>query len=532
MEKGYVALVLHAHLPYVRHPEYTDSFEEDWLYEAITETYIPLLKVFYGLIRDGVDFRITMSLTPTLMEMLADPLLQDRYVKEIEKLIELAEKEVERTKNIPEFHPIAQMYLQHFLDSREIFVDRYHRNLVTAFREVQERGFLEIITCCATHGFLPLMQVNREASVRAQVHVGAQNYRKHMGRSPRGIWLPECGYDPGDDRFLADEGIQFFFVDTHGIMHAEPRPLYGVFSPLQCPTGVHAFGRDLESSKQVWSADEGYPGDFYYREFYKDIGYDLPEEYIGPYVHESGIRQNTGIKYYRITGKNIDLGQKAPYMPGTAAERAATHAGNFMWCREKQSEHLYGLFGGRRPIIVCPYDAELFGHWWFEGPQWIDFLFRKIHHDQDTIRLITPPEYLEQQDNVQAATPSMSSWGYKGYHEVWLEGSNDWVYRHLHRAVEKMTELANRFPECDGLHWRALNQAARELLLAQSSDWAFIMKTGTHVEYATKRTKEHLIHFNWLYDQVMGGEIHESWLSEIEGKDNLFSEIDYRVYRT
>jgi 1,4-alpha-glucan branching enzyme len=525
MEKGYLALVLHSHLPYVRHPEYDQFLEEDWLFEAITETYIPLINVYEGLVNDGVDFRITMSLTPTLIAMLTDPLLQHRYVRHITKLIELAEKEIVRTKDQPEFNPIAHMYRDIFRNSRYVFEEKYGRNLVTAFRKFQDLGKLEIITCGATHGFLPLM-LNPNA-VRAQIQVAVEQHTKHLGRPPRGIWLPECGYFEGLDAFLKDAGIRYFFTDSHGIFHASPRPKYGVYAPICCKSGVAAFGRDIESSKQVWSSVEGYPGDYNYREFYRDVGFDLDYDYVRPYLPADGVRVNLGIKYYKITGKS---NRKDPYVRQWALDRAADQAANFMFNREKQIEWLAGIVQDRKPIIVAPYDAELYGHWWFEGPDWINFLMRKIAYDQKTIKLTTPMEYLAENQTCQVAMPSFSSWGHKGYAEVWLNGTNDWIYRHLHAAADRMVALARQFPNADGLLRRALNQAARELLLAQSSDWAFIMKTGSHVEYAVKRTQDHVLRFTRLYDDIRANRIDESWLSDIEYKDNLFPDINYRVY--
>jgi 1,4-alpha-glucan branching enzyme len=525
MAHGYLAMVLHTHLPFVRHPEHDQFLEEDWLYEAITETYIPLINIFDGLVKDGVDFRITLSLTPTLISMLTDPLLQHRYVRHIEKLTELAEREVERTRHQPEFHPLAQMYRDLFQNARWVFDEKYGRNLVGAFRKFQDLGKMEIITCAATHGFLPLL-ANRNA-VRAQIRVAVDTHARHLGRPPQGIWLPECGYEEGLDEVLKECGIRYFFTDSHGVYHAVPRPKYGIFAPIACRSGVAAFGRDVESSKQVWSSQEGYPGDFNYREFYRDVGFDLDYEYIRPYLHPDGVRVNLGIKYYKITGKSD---HKNPYIPQWALERAAEHAGNFMFNRAKQVEWLAGIVQDRKPLIVAPYDAELFGHWWFEGPAWLNFLFRKIAYDQQTVKLTTPPEYLAEYPGSQVAEPSPSSWGYKGYAEFWLNGSNDWIYRHLHAAADRMVELAHRFPHADGVLRRALDQAARELLLAQSSDWAFIMKTGSHVEYAVKRTQEHLLRFTKLYDDVMGNRIDERWLGDTEYADNIFPDIDYRVY--
>jgi 1,4-alpha-glucan branching enzyme len=524
MNKGYLCLVLHSHLPFVRHPEYEDFLEEDWLFEAITETYVPLITMFERLLNDKVDFRLTMSLTPTLMSMLQDPLLQDRYLRHINKLIELAHKEVQRTCWQSEFSQLAHMYLARFYEARNTF-ERYNRNLVNAFKVVQDAGKLEIITCGATHGFFPMMEVTR-ASIRAQVKVAVGHYERSLGRKPLGIWLPECGYHPGYDEILKEVGIRYFFTDSHGILHGTPRPKYGVFAPVYCKSGVACFGRDMESSKQVWSSIEGYPGDYVYREFYRDIGFDLDFDYIKDYIHPDGVRIHTGIKYYRITGSE----EKQPYNPYLARERAADHAGNFMFNRERQVEYLYG-FMNKKPIIVSPYDAELYGHWWYEGPLWLEFLIRKIYFDQKTLRLITPSEYLQENPRNQVVTPSLSSWGWKGFNEMWLQGSNDWIYRHLHKASERMTELVKIFPDTNGLGRRALNQALRELLLAQSSDWAFIMGTGTHTSYAVKRTKDHLLRFNRLYEEIKSNSIDVDWLADIESKDNLFPDIDYRVHQ-
>ncbi len=525
MEKGYLSIILHAHLPYVRHPEHERFLEEEWFYEAITETYIPLIKVFDSLVRDGVDFRITMSLTPTLLSMMTDPLLQTRYVRHLDRLIELSEREMARTKSGGAFHPLSQMYHTFFLEARELFCNRYQKNLAQAFKIFEDLGKLEIITCGATHGFLPLHEISPQA-VRAQVRVGVQTHERILGRRPRGIWLPECGFYPGLDEILKEEGIRFFIVDTHGVLFASPRPKFGIFAPVYCRSGVAAFGRDTESSKGVWSAEEGYPGDADYREFYRDIGFDLDYDYIRPYLNGDGSRVNTGIKYYRITGPG---NHKELYAAEAARQKAAAHAGNFMFNREKQIEHLEALMG-QKPLIVSPYDAELFGHWWFEGPLWLDFLFRKIHYDQNTLRLITPTEYLERYPRNQVVTPSMSSWGYNGYAEVWLNGSNDWIYRHLHKAAERMVESATKRPNADGLEKRVLNQMARELLLAQSSDWAFIMKTGTHRSYAIQRTKNHLERFSRLWSDIEKNYIDSATLQSIESTDNIFPEIDYKVY--
>lgn len=523
MDKGYLCMILHAHLPFVRHPEHEHFLEEHWLYEAITETYIPLINVYERLVEQNVDFRLTMSLSPTLISMLTDDLLKERYLKYLNRLIELAEKETGRTYNTP-FQDTALMYKDQFHRSRETFY-RYSGNLVSAFKRFQDLNRLEIITCAATHGFIPLMMNNPKA-VRAQISTAVDLHARHFGRKPQGIWLPECAYTQGIDWILKEYELKYFILDTHGVIFASHRPKYGVFAPIFCPSGVAAFGRDVESSKQVWSANDGYPGDFDYREFYRDIGFDLDFEYIKPYIHPEGIRINTGIKYYRITGRN---NSKEPYMPSNAREKAAIHAGNFMFNRMLQIDHLNGLMD-RPPIIVAPYDAELFGHWWYEGPIWLEFLIKKLHYHQKKIKMITPGDYLNRHRYNQVAVPCASSWGHKGYNEMWLGKNNDWIYKHLHSASEMMVSMAEKFYRSKGVQNKALNQAARELLLAQSSDWAFIMSTGTMADYAVRRTKTHLDNFLRLHREITENRIDECWLNYLEAKDNIFPQINFRCY--
>ncbi|MBI4598036.1 MAG: DUF1957 domain-containing protein [Candidatus Omnitrophica bacterium] len=525
MPQGYLALILHTHLPFIRHPEHHDFLEERWLFEAITETYLPLLERFQRLLNDHVPYRVTMSLTPTLLAMLADPLLQTRYERHLEQLIELAEKEIWRTRWEPPFHRLALLYHHRFVTARQLYVETYRRNLLTPFRELMDAGVLEGITCAATHGYLPLMDGQRQA-VRAQIAVGVSAFEHAFGRRPAGIWLPECGYHPDHDWVLKEFGLRYCLVDAHGVLFGSPRPKYGVYAPVFCKSGVAAFGRDLESSKSVWSAEEGYPGDYEYREFYRDIGYDLDYEYMRPYLNGDGIRLNTGIKYYRITGQTND---KQPYDPDRALEKASAHAANFMFNREKQIEYLRSVMD-RPPVIISPYDTELFGHWWFEGPDWLELLIRKAHFDQQVFTLATPSDYLREFPRNQVVQPTMSSWGNGGYNDVWLCGANDWIYRHLHKMSEQMTQLADEYPQADAYRTRLLNQCARELLLAQSSDWAFILKTQTHTAYAYRRIHRHLARFRALHDAARRGAMEHGQLTAIEHQDNLFPFLDYRVY--
>ena len=522
--QGYLSLVLHAHLPFVRHPEHDKFLEENWLFEAITETYIPLLQTMERWLRDGMDTRLTLTLTPTLCSMLLDPLLQDRYVRHLGELIELSEKEIHRTHWDKPFHELALLYHRRFLAVRDSYF-ACGRNLVAAFREFQEQGTLEIITSAATHALLPLL-AGHPPSIRAQILVARDHYRSCFGRDPRGIWLPECAYVDGADAVLQEANLRWFVIDTHGILNARPRPRYGVYAPVFTPNGIAAIGRDLDSAKQVWSKNEGYPGDPRYRDFYRDVGFDLDFDYVKPHLPAPDKRGFTGIKYYRITGDSPD---KRVYERPAALEAAADHAQHFMEARMAQIGRLAAILD-RPPLLLSPYDAELFGHWWYEGPEFLDFFVRKAYYDQKVFTLVTPGEYLASHPTQQVATPSASSWGEEGYWRVWLNETNEWIYPHLHVAQERMTGLARRFADPAPLQARALRQAGRELLLAQASDWPFILRTGTSPEYARKRVKDHLLRFIALHDQLTRDSVDAAWLGEVESRDNLFPGIDYRYW--
>ncbi len=523
MPKGHLMMVLHGHLPYVHHPESEDHLEERWFFEALTECYIPLLKAMESWIRDGIDFRLCFSLSPTLISMLWQGELREKYCRYLEKLMELSEKEVRRTRGQSAYHALAWWYRETFEETYRYYKEEKNTDLLSAFGKLKETGKLELFTCCATHGYLPL--VKTEEAVRAQVQVGVELFSQHFGDPPKGLWLPECGYWAGVEKHLADFGIRYFFLDNHGVQYAAPQPRYGIYAPVTPGRGVSAFGRDPDSSRQVWSMREGYPGDYRYREYYRDVGFDLDMDYLKPYL-PGGIRRNLGIKYYRITGKGQ---HKEPYNPEAAREAAARHAENFLFHRIKQVEHLSGEMD-RTPVVVAPYDAELFGHWWYEGPLWLDSLVRKIHYDQDTVQLVAPLTCMEEGPPPQEVTLHLSSWGHEGYSSVWLNGKNDWVYPHLHRAEKKMIELADEHPHSFSPYSDALNQAARELLLAQASDWTFIITMGTAVEYAETRIKEHLKKFNRLYDMIQEKKVDARWLEQVTREDPLFPQIDYRIF--
>ena len=525
MIKGYWVPVLHSHLPFVKHPEYDNFLEEHWLFEAITECYIPLLKRLKSLEDEGIEFNLTTSVTPPLAEMLSDTHLMDKYRKYLKKMNELAHKELKRTEGDTAFNNLALFYEEFFRETEEFFEGFLEGNVLNGYKYFYTKGNLEVITCGATHGFLPLLSENIHA-VRTQIEIAVRAHEKHFGRKPKGIWLPECAYYDGLDEILNEKGIKFFIVDSHALTYGRPTALNGVYAPAYTPSTVAAFARDAQSSKQVWSSKEGYPGDFNYRDFYRDIGYDLDFDYIKPYINPDGVRVFTGFKYHKITG-TTDF--KEAYDPYIAKIKTISHAEDFCKSRETQIDSLSPLMS-RLPMVVSPYDAELFGHWWFEGPEFLYNVFKYMDKNSD-IKALTPMQYLERYPENQVVNPNPSSWGDKGYYDVWLNETNAWIYRHLHEMAFNMENLTKEYYHTDDLNIiRVLNQMLRELLLGQSSDWAFLMTTATATEYSVHRTKEHISNFNDFLAMINNNKIDFQKLEYCENKNSIFDFCDFRIF--
>src|SRR5213078_4679577 len=343
---GSLALILHAHLPFVRHPEHEHFLEEDWFFEAITECYIPLVRMMQRLVDDHVPFKLAMSLTPTLCAMLQDKLLCERYVRHLDSLIDLATRERKRNRNHPSLRELADFYFKVFGEARRFFVDECKCDLVAAFRELRESGGLEIVASAATHGLVPVLQepviaggcdigapafawstpprsTPAATAARAQVLIGRDVYVDLFGAEPVGFWLPECAYGPGLESILQEANIRWFVLDTHGLLFGKPRPCRSIYAPCYTPSGPAAFARDRDSSRQVWSAHEGYPGDPAYREFYRDIGFDLPMDHLGPIACRN--RKFSGVKYHRITGPDDEKELYDPVVAEEVAEKQALH---------------------------------------------------------------------------------------------------------------------------------------------------------------------------------------------------------------
>jgi len=526
MSKKSVAFILNAHLPYVRHLEYPRFLEEDWLFESISESYLPLLRMFNKLKKEKLSYTFTISLSPTLCCMLTDASLQGRFNAYLELHKELGEKEVLRCQSEqPEFLEMATFYLDSIKQNLIDFNDLYRCNILDGFKSLEASGHLELITTAATHAYLPLYK-DYPTAINAQVELGIQSFLTNFGHLPKGFWLPECGYYPGLEETLKSHGISWFQVASQSMLLSPDKVECGDYRPIRCPNGVAAFPRDYQATSLVWSNSSGYPCDRQYREFYRDIGYDLPMDYIKEYIHEPEVRVFTGYKYWAITG-NTD--QKIPYDRSLAQAKVAAHAANFLYNLKKKGDILSSSML-KDPLYTLGFDAELFGHWWFEGIDWLEQVIRMSANSEEEVTLVTPSSFLFKEGELQTARPAFSSWGQGGYSSVWLDGSNAWTYRHIHKAIERMEELAVRFNDQISLKQRFLNQAAREVLLSMASDWPFILYNKSSTEYAQKRLKDHLRNFNVVYGNMCKNAVNTEWLVKAEKRDIIFPDMDYNIF--
>jgi 1,4-alpha-glucan branching enzyme len=513
-------IVLHGHLPWVHHPAHDDFLEEDWIFEAVRETYLPLLAMLERLRREEVPVRLAVGLTPPLLEMLRAPALRTKIERHLGRFLHLAESEVRRLVADPAMRALAR----HYVEAASSALSLWHEtggDLVRAFRRHQDEGRIEILASSATHAVLPL--VNAPELRELQIRIGVALYREAFGQDPVSFWLPECAYQPGLGRVLAAQGLRATILESHGVTGARPRPAGGVYQPLRLPGGVVAFGRDPASSRQVWAQEVGYPGDPHYRELYRDLGYDGDYETIRRWLHRDGVRRNLGIKYHRVTGK-VELHEKEPYDVAAARARARVHAGNYIWNRGEQARGLARELA-LRPVICSPYDLELFGHWWYEGPWFLEDIYR-LMADPETrapVRLATPSDLLREKPPAAAGEAPLSTWGEGGFLKVWLNEKNSWVLRHQQELERRMLGHAGRAESEDAFVRRLLDQMLRELLLVQASDWAFILTKETSTHYARKRVTDHVSRFLRMEAMLEGRcEGDASWLEAVEAEDSIF----------
>jgi 1,4-alpha-glucan branching enzyme len=525
---GGLAIVLHAHLPYVRHPEHTSHLEEAWLFEAVADCYLPLLEVIDRLSADGVPGRLTISISPTLAAMAQDPHLQARTERYLAQRAELGRREVERTAGDPLAQSLAELYRTESEQKLAAFI-RLNRDVTAGFAAAQARGAVDLATTSATHIYAPL-HAHQPGVVAAQFRIAVDTHQRVFGEPPRAFWLSECGYAGGFDALLHEAaGDVPFVLDAHGLLLGDPTPRAGIVRPVRTPAGPPAVARDPESAEPVWDATHGYPGHPAYREFYRDIGFDLPMSQIAPFVEPDGTRRDTGYKYFAITSRR--KGPKALYDPAQAQAQAVAHARAYIDARAARLARLRELIDAP-PILTAPFDAELFGHWWYEGPRFLDAALRRAGE----IGLPVLGLAEAAQGALQTVRPADSSWGRGGYHGWWLNEQTDWVYPRLHAANRRMIALATRFrgsPPGSPAD-RLLTQAARELLLAQASDWPFMIRAGTAVTYATNRLRDHLAAFDRMADLAAAAPDDRAGADRLLAARvanwNLFPSLDFRVF--
>ncbi len=559
---GFLTFTLHAHLPYVvNHGTWPHGME--WLHEAAAETYLPLLRVLGNLERDKIALNCNLNLSPILLEQLAHPVFQAEFPRYVErKIVAAREDEAYFTSmSEPHYAETARFWHKFFSDALADF-EALGRDIIKGFRYFNDKGLIEIITCGATHGYMPLL--GTDESVRAQVRTGVQTHERHIGKHPRGIWAPECGYRPagfwnypvanadgspaapgfdriGVEQALSESDIDFFFVDTHlveesaripspyellrgdvvrngaeAMTHNDYRRLYQPYyvdGPYDKRYATTIFPRDPRTGVQVWSGDSGYPGDGAYLDFHKK-------------------RWPGGHRYWRVTGAKVDMGDKQPYYPQEAAERTKSHAAHFVhlvW------EALHQGFNDAIPPILCsPFDAELFGHWWFEGPLWLEAVARNIHDFPTGLELATCSQYLERYPRAGFIKMHEGSWGAEGTNHVWMNPDTSWTYTHIYPAELYTRDVCTAGNWRDGgLGERIVKQLCRELLLLESSDWQFLITTGAARDYAELRFETHNDQFNevkaiWQSFEANGSisEEQETRLTAIELRDSVFPDVE------
>jgi 1,4-alpha-glucan branching enzyme len=556
--QGAFTFVLHSHLPYCRMAGRWPHGEE-WVHEAASETYLPLLNALYDLLDEGVSFRLTIGITPILTEQLADPQILEHFDLYLQEKIAAAEDDIARFRRESEPHLeyLARFYRDWYAHTRDTFHGRFGEDIVGAFRRLQDEGYVEIITSAATHGYLPLL--SRDSSIYGQLRAGVESYQQHYGRAPRAVWLPECAYRPayiaddgqvrpGIESFLAELNLSCFFSETHTIEGGRPVGKaagdaigpYGdivrryvipasatmpqtkatTYQPYYVPltavageqhSGVAVIGRNNRTGMQVWSADWGYPGDYDYREFHKKDG-------------------TSGLQYWRVSGARVDLAQKDYYHPDWAQYKMGEHARHFSWLVQDLIQN-YHAESGKFGIIGANYDTELFGHWWFEGVDWIREVLRALSQSE-VVELTTASDYLDAHPPSDVLALPESSWGMGGGHWTWDNADTHWMWQPIHTAERWMESLVRRFPAAEGDLLAVLNQIARELLLLQSSDWPFLVTTGQAREYAIQRFSEHVDRFERLTGLAEAGRIEEgaALAAELCERDKVFPTVDYRWF--
>jgi 1,4-alpha-glucan branching enzyme len=523
-------LVLHGHLPdVVGHGVWPHG--TDWLYEAAAETYLPFLRMSDELAADGVPFKATVGLTPVLCEQLSDPRFFAGLRRYLQRKQRAAEKDAaEMTRSGEGGAGLALHWRDRYRSLLTDFEERYDRDILADFRRLQDLGNLEILTCAATHGFLPLVPTDR--SIERQLDVGIAATTRHFGKAPKGIWLPECAYRPegvwtspatgqrrrrrGIADFLAERGIEYFFVETHMVCGGVARPAYGGagaerIGPLRSPYRVYAvpsdrgpvrlLARDPRSSEQVWSGEIGYPGEPAYLEFHK-------QKYPG------------GHRYWSVTGSGSDLEGKEPYDLSVIPARVRSHAEHFA----SLLEEIPPSADGKPNVVTAMFDFELFGHWWSEGVDWIGRLFRTLAEDHAGVRPETASEAIAGFGPPDVVDLPAGSWGKSGDFRVWSNADTVDYWKRVEGGERALARVAKARPDL-------VPAAQRQLLLLQASDWPFLIENGAARDYAQARIVGHdasLWRLVKIAERKQPTAADRKFVGEIGKRDRLFGpELGY-----
>lgn len=532
----------------------------DWLCEAVAECYLPIIRMCRRLEADGIRPGITLDISPILCEQLAHRDFPSVFAAYCTNHIKLARSDRDTfiaDQADQQLIDQAAYWIQWYEDVVEQFENSVDQDVLGALRDLQDSGSIEIMTCGATHGYFPLLA--EDASIERQVALAVFSYERHFKRKPKGIWLPECAYRPrypwktylpvyaysreryrkGIEQILVANGLEFFVTDEAALKESRPigvrthdgyrvpyeetygearkhldvRSPYcvykaGGFEHHEC---VSVLTRHMNIAMQVWSGSTGYPGDPDYLDFHKKY-------------HASALR------YWRVTDSTADMQYKQPYIPKWAAGRAEQHARHFVEMLEATALARRAQCDGE-PTICLPFDTELFGHWWFEGPYFLEHVLRRIYASQVLTTRTASEQIAISSPSCEVQLPE-SSWGRDGNDSVWMNDETKWTWEAEYALERRITLMMEKHPASswDQQQERIARNVFGELLLLQASDWQFLITNWTARDYAEMRFHNHAsdarkccdMFERYAVSRTLTDDDH-TWLQELEMRDGIFS---------